>query len=122
MEELNNAEKNKERLNLHISKLNEEYNGTKSKINILTNMEAYYEGYYKSIKTVMNNKDKEPVLNSILGTVADVIKTEKKYEKAVEIALGSAIQNIIVNTDKEAEEIIEYLKKNKIGRVTFLPI
>ncbi|HAS90767.1 MAG TPA: chromosome segregation protein SMC [Clostridiales bacterium] len=122
LEELNNAEKNKERLNLHISKLNEEYNGTKSKINILTNMEAYYEGYYKSIKTVMNNKDKEPVLNSILGTVADVIKTEKKYEKAVEIALGSAIQNIIVNTDKEAEEIIEYLKKNKIGRVTFLPI
>jgi len=122
LEELNNAEKNKERLNLHISKLNEEYNGTKSKINILTNMEAYYEGYYKSIKTLMNNKDKEPVLNSILGTVADVIKTEKKYEKAVEIALGSAIQNIIVNTDKEAEEIIEYLKKNKIGRVTFLPI
>ncbi|MDD4089630.1 MAG: chromosome segregation protein SMC [Tissierellia bacterium] len=121
-EELISAEKNKETLNLQSSKLSEEYNGTKSKINILSNMEAYYDGYYKSIKTVMNNKDKEPVLNSILGTVADVIKTDKKYETAVEIALGSAIQNIIVKTDKEAEEIIEYLKKNKIGRVTFLPI
>ena len=119
-EELISAEKNKETLNLQSSKLSEEYNGTKSKINILSNMEAYYDGYYKSIKTVMNNKDKEPVLNSILGTVADVIKTDKKYETAVEIALGSAIQNIIVKTDKEAEEIIEYLKKNKIGRVTFL--
>ena len=120
--ELNLAGKNKERLNLEISKLSEEYSATKSKINILSNMETYYEGYYKSVKTVMNKKDKEPVLKSILGTVADVIKTEKQYETAVEIALGSAVQNIIVNTDTEAEAIIDYLKKNKIGRVTFLPI
>lgn len=122
LEELKAAEKDKEDIELQISKLSEELNGAKSKINILSNMEAYYEGYYKSIKTLMNNKDKEPVLKSILGTVADIIKTEKKYERAVEIALGSAIQNIIVNTDSEAEEIIEYLKKNKIGRVTFLPV
>ncbi|NLK65314.1 MAG: chromosome segregation protein SMC [Tissierellia bacterium] len=120
--ELNLAGKNKERLNLEISKLSEEYSATKSKINILSNMETYYEGYYKSVKTVMNKKDKEPVLKSILGTVADVIKTEKQFETAVEIALGSAVQNIIVNTDTEAEAIIDYLKKNKIGRVTFLPI
>ena len=120
--ELNLSGKIKERLNLEISKLSEEYSATKSKINILSNMETYYEGYYKSVKTVMNKKDKEPVLKSILGTVADVIKTEKQYETAVEIALGSAVQNIIVNTDTEAEAIIDYLKKNKIGRVTFLPI
>ncbi|HKM00635.1 MAG TPA: chromosome segregation protein SMC [Sedimentibacter sp.] len=122
-EELKSSERNKETVNSEITKLNEELSSAKSKINILSNMEAYYDGYYKSIKTVMNNKDKEPILKkSILGTVADVIKTEKKYETAIEIALGSAIQNIIVNTDKEAEEIIGYLKKNKIGRVTFLPI
>lgn len=122
-EQLKKAENNKERVNTEIFKLNEELSSTKSKINILSNMEAYYDGYYKSIKTVMNNKDKEPILKkSILGTVADVIKTDKQYETAIEIALGSAIQNIIVNTDSEAEEIIEYLKKNKIGRVTFLPI
>lgn len=122
-EALSSNERNKETVNSEITKLSEELSGTKSKINILTNMEAYYDGYYKSIKIVMNNKDKEPLLKkSIIGTVADVIKTEKKYEIAIEIALGSAIQNIIVNTDKEAEEIIEYLKKNKIGRVTFLPI
>ena len=122
-EELKSTERNKETVNSEITKLNEELSSAKSKINILSNMEAYYDGYYKSIKTVMNNKDKEPILKkSILGTVADVIKTEKKYETAIEIALGSAIQNIIVNTDKEAEEIIGYLKKNKIGRVTFLPI
>lgn len=120
--ELNSAAKNKERLNLEISNLSEEYKGIRSKINILSNMEAYYEGYYKSVKTLMNNKDKEPVLKTILGTVADVIRTEKQYETAVETALGSAVQNVIVNTDSEAEAIIEYLKEKKIGRVTFLPI
>lgn len=117
------AEKQKDSLNDEIRELSEVLSSSKSKMNILSNMEAYYDGYYKSIKTVMNNKDKEPTLkNSILGTVADIIKTEKKYETAIEVALGSAIQNIIVNTDVEAENIIEYLKRNKIGRVTFLPI
>ena len=122
-EELNVAEKKEESLRGEISKLNEQLSSARSKINILSNMEAYYEGYYKSVKVLMNNREKEPLLKkSILGTVADVIKTEKEYERAIEIALGSAIQNIIVQTDREAEEIIEYLKKNRIGRVTFLPI
>ncbi|WMJ76296.1 MULTISPECIES: chromosome segregation protein SMC [unclassified Sedimentibacter] len=126
---LENAEKNlgesetdKEKLASDISKINENISSYKSKMNVLSNMESYYDGYYKSIKTVMNNKKKVPVLSSVLGTVADIIKTEKRFETAVEVALGSSIQNIIVNTGKEAEDIIEYLKKNKIGRVTFLPI
>ncbi len=117
------AEKEKELLTDEIREISDKLSNSKSKLNILSNMEAYYDGYYKSIKTVMNNKEKEPMLKkSILGTVADIIKTEKKYETAIEVALGSAIQNIIVSTDIEAENIIEYLKKNKIGRVTFLPI
>ncbi len=117
------SENEKEKLYDQIREANNQLSSFKSKLNVLSNMEAYYDGYYKSIKTVMNNKDKEPVLkNSILGTVADIIKTEKQYETAIEVALGSAIQNIIVNNDVEAENIIEYLKKNKIGRVTFLPI
>ncbi len=117
------SEKERDSLSDEIRKQSEDISSSRSKMNIISNMEAYYDGYYKSIKTVMNNKEKEPVLrNSIRGTVADIIKTEKQYETAIEVALGSAIQNIIVNTDIEAENIIEYLKKNKIGRVTFLPI
>lgn len=120
---LNSAEKEKTALTGEIMAVSEKLSGAKSKMNILSNMEAYYDGYYKSVKTVMNSKEKEPVLkNSILGTVADIIETEKRYETAVEIALGSSIQNIIVGTESEAENIIEYLKKNKIGRITFLPI
>lgn len=117
------SEKKKDLTDNELRQLSEDLSSSKSKMNILSNMETYYDGYYKSIKTVMNNKDKEPVLrDSILGTVADIIKTDRKYETAIEVALGSAIQNIIVNTDVEAENIIKYLKKNKIGRVTFLPI
>lgn len=120
---LHEAENSRDKITEEIKALSEELSSSKSKMNILSNMEAYYDGYYKSIKTVMNNKEKEPVLkNSIIGTVADIIKTEKKYETAIEVALGSSIQNIIVNNDVEAENIIDYLKKNKIGRVTFLPI
>lgn len=116
-------EKERDSLTNEIKEVSEVLSSSRSKLNILSNMEAYYDGYYKSIKTVMNNKEKEPILKkSILGTVADIIKTEKQYETAIEVALGSAIQNIIVNTDIEAENIIDYLKKNKIGRVTFLPI
>lgn len=120
---LQTSEKDKEKLINEIKDVNEHLSSSKSKMNILSNMEAYYDGYYKSIKTLMNNKEREPILkNSILGTVADIIKTKKQYETAIEVALGSSIQNVIVNTDVEAENIIEYLKKNKIGRVTFLPI
>lgn len=119
---LGKKESERESLNQDIKKTGEDLSSARSKMNILSNMEAYYDGYYKSIKTVMNNKDKEPVLKSILGTVADIIKTEKEYETAIEIALGSAIQNIIVKTDQEAGSIIDYLKRNKVGRVTFLPI
>lgn len=123
LKNVNDTEKEKDFLNNEIRDISDTLSSSKSKMNILSNMEAYYDGYYKSIKTVMNNKEREPILkNSILGTVADIIKTEKKYETAIEVALGSSIQNIIVNTDIEAENIIEYLKKNKIGRVTFLPI
>lgn len=120
---LNSAEKEKVLLTDEIADISEKLSSTKSKMKILSNMEAYYDGYYKSVKILMNNKEREPILkNSVLGTVADIIKTDKEYETAVEVALGSSIQNIIVNTENEAENIIKYLKKNKIGRITFLPI
>lgn len=117
------AENQKSNIEIDIKNISHELSSVKSKLSILSNMEAYYDGYYKSIKTLMNNKEKNQMLNkSILGTVADIVKTKKEYETAIEISLGSAIQNVIVNSEAEAENIIDYLKGNKIGRVTFLPI
>lgn len=94
-----------------------------SRISFLNNMESLYEGYYKSVQTLMSLHKKEGLFKAAInGTVADIIKTEKRYETAIEIALGSAIQNVIVNNNQDAEAIIDYLKQNQIGRVTFLPI
>ena len=58
----------------------------------------------------------------ILGVIADVIKVEKKYETAIETALGGTIQNIVTDNENTAKELISYLKENKFGRATFLPL
>ena len=61
-------------------------------------------------------------VKGIHGVVADIISTEKKYEVAVETALGGSIQNIVTDSEQTAKQLIEYLKKNKYGRATFLPL
>ena len=58
----------------------------------------------------------------LLGVVADIIKVEKKYETAIETALGGSIQNIVTDNEQTAKRMIEFLKKNKFGRATFLPL
>ena len=67
----------------------------------------------------MEQKSNNP---KIIGVVADIIEVDKKYETAIETALGGSIQNIVTEDDATAKRMIEYLKTNKFGRVTFLPI
>ncbi|MBP1925474.1 chromosome segregation protein [Sedimentibacter acidaminivorans] len=123
LDKLKKSENQKLNKENEIKNISNKLSSINSKLSILNNMEAYYDGYYKSVKTLMNNKDKNEMLNkSILGTVADIVKTKKEYETAIEISLGAAIQNVIVNSESDASDIIEYLKTSKIGRVTFLPI
>lgn len=97
--------------------------GLISNQNLYTNMEEGYEGYFKSVKNLLkainNSKD---MSNGFHGIVADLIKVEKKYERAIDISLGSNIQNLIMNTDEDAKKLIDYLKVKKLGRVTFLPL
>ncbi|MBQ9031732.1 MAG: chromosome segregation protein SMC [Parasporobacterium sp.] len=85
----------------------------------LRNITERYEGYGNTIREIMKLKDKTP---GIHGVVADIIRTEKKYETAIETALGGSIQNVVTDTEATAKEVIEYLKKNKLGRATFLPL
>lgn len=58
----------------------------------------------------------------IIGVIADIIKVEKKYETAIETALGGTIQNIVTDNENTAKNLIAYLKENKFGRATFLPL
>lgn len=90
-----------------------------SKYESLNNITEYYEGYGNSVKKVMEKKTSN---KDIIGVVADIIETEKRYETAIEIALGGNIQNIITENDDIATEMIEFLKVNKFGRATFLPL
>ncbi len=90
-----------------------------SSLEALKNLTERYEGYGNSIKRIMELKEKE---KGIIGVVADIIKTEKKYETAIETALGGNIQNVVTDTEATAKRAIEHLKKNKYGRATFLPL
>jgi len=96
-----------------------EYHQDKSKLETLSNLTERYEGYGGSVKKVMEQKDKN---KGIIGVVADIIKVEKKYETAIETALGGNIQNIVTDDEETAKKMIAFLKKEKGGRATFLPL
>ena len=95
------------------------YHQVSSNLEALKNMTERYEGYGNSIKKIMELKEKE---KGIVGVVADIIKVDKKYETAIETALGGNIQNVVTDTEGTAKEAIEYLKRGKFGRATFLPL
>lgn len=102
-----------------ILKKQQEFHGESSRLESLRNLTERYEGYGNSIKKVMEVKDKKP---GIIGVVADIISVDPNYETAIEIALGASIQNIVTDNENTAKDMIEYLKKNKYGRATFLPL
>lgn len=95
------------------------YHQRKSKLEALSNLTERYEGYGGSVKRVMEKKEQE---KGIIGVVADIIKVDPKYETAIETALGGNIQNIVTDNEETAKKMITYLKKNKGGRATFLPL
>ncbi len=95
------------------------YQQEKSRLDALANITERYEGYGGSVKKVMERKDTVP---GIIGVVADIIKTESKYETAIEVALGGNIQNIVTDDEETAKKMIAYLKETRAGRATFLPL
>ena len=95
------------------------YHREQSRLESLKNITERYDGYGNSIRRVMDNKKQEP---GLLGVVADIVKVEKEYEVAVETALGGSIQNIVTEDEDTAKRMIQFLKKNKFGRATFLPL
>ena len=95
------------------------YHRESSRLESLKNLTERYDGYGNSIRKVMEKRNQVP---GLLGVVADIIKVDKEYEIAVETALGGSIQNIVTDNEETAKQMIQYLKKNKFGRATFLPL
>ena len=85
---------------------------------IYVEMENHYEGFNKGVKEVLKNKN----LQGIQGALGQIIEVPSKFEKSIEAALGAYMQNIITNDEASAKFAINYLKKNNLGRVTFLPM
>ncbi len=103
---------------LYDSKKNE-YNSISTRLESLRNIAERYEGYGNSVKRIMESRSR---FGGIVGVVADLIEVPSEYETAIETALGGTIQNIVTDNEQTAKKAIEYLKTNKFGRATFLPL
>lgn len=88
---------------------------------VLTDLEKNYESFNNSVKFVMKQAG-AGALRGVIGPVSALIRTESRYSTAVEIALGAAIQNIVVQDETAAKRAIALLKERGAGRATFLPL
>ncbi len=94
-----------------------------SRLRILSELENSYEGYYGGVKAVLSQRDRKVSgFEGICGAVGELITLDKKYETAIEIALGGAVQNIVAKNENDVKKAISYLKINNKGRATFLPM
>jgi chromosome segregation protein len=106
------AEKTKNRLRSELSRLD-----------LLKEMDKEYEGYSKSVRGLMEGcKTDKNLARGIIGPVAELIQVKEGLETAIEVALGYSLQNIVTYNEEDAKIAIEHLKKNKLGRATFLPV
>lgn len=98
-------------------------NYKRSRHKMLIDMENSLEGYNRSVKSILKAKKQNlPFAKGIKGALAQLISVEDTYEKAIEYALGNALQNIVVEDEFAAKSCIKYLKDNALGRATFLPV
>lgn len=118
-EEIEHCEQEVRRLTRILNQRQQEYQTASTRLESLRNLAERYEGYGNSIRRVMEVRDR---VHGIRGVVADLITTDRQYETAIETALGGSIQNVVTDSEQTAKQLIEYLKKNKYGRVTFLPL
>ena len=103
--------------------LNSNLSTLKTKEAFYRSSKENYEGYGVAVKQLqMRAKQSPEVKSKIKGVVGEIISCEKKFDIAMETALGSAVQNIVTETPDDAKYLIEYLRRNQLGRLTFLPI
>ena len=94
-----------------------------SRCKFLIETEKEKEGYTKSVKSLLLDCDKNPSLKSgVHGVLANLISVEGKYQTAIEMALGGALQNIVTDNEQNAKKLVEHLRANNLGRASFLPI
>ena len=110
-----------EEINERLATLTANHQDTASRLKVLEEMQRDYEGYQFSVKNVLLQARRNGG-SGVHGVVASLIRVPKELEKAVDVALGGALQNIVVDREEDAGRMIDYLKTNRMGRATFLPL
>lgn len=107
----------------NINNLQSEYRIKESKLKFLIETEKEKDGYSKVVKSLLLACDREPQLKKCSeGVLSELISVDSRYQVAIEMALGGALQNIVTNNEQAAKRLVEYLRENKLGRASFLPI
>ena len=106
-----------------VSKLEYNQRIKQARHQFLVETEREKEGYNKTVKSLLINCEKDSSLNKgVHGVLANLISVDKEYELAIEMCLGQALQNVVTETEQDAKKLIEHLRKNSLGRASFLPI
>lgn len=110
-------------LNLQLSEQQNKQSTLQARLNMLKEMQTEYEGFSGTVRKLLVDADKNPELKSqIVGVVAELIKVPQSLETAIEMSLGSNVQNIVTHNEQQAKKLVAYLKSHNYGRATFLPI
>ena len=94
-----------------------------SKLKFLIETEKEKEGYIKSVKSLLKDCENIKELGKGMhGVLANIIEVPEQYQTAIEMCLGASLQNIVTETEEDAKKLVEHLRKNNLGRASFLPI
>ena len=113
--------KRRDELSEQLHQLTGKLESVQAKTRVFRAMERDFESYHKSVRMVMQESQRG-ALRNIHGPVSRLIRTDDDYTVAIEIALGGALQQVVVDTEQDAKAAIAYLKRTGGGRATFLPI
>ena len=130
LKNMNQINQQKEEINKKIKEYDLQITNTtnnmrmkKSRHDFLVETEKEKEGYTKSVKSLLIDCEKIKELGKgINGVLANIISVPTKYETAIEMCLGASLQNVVTETEEDAKRLIEHLRKNNLGRASFLPI
>lgn len=112
-----------DRIKVHAEQKSVQLSRDMSQINMLREMEREHEGFAKSVKSILDANERGALGGvRMYGALSELITVEGEYATAVEVLLGGALQNVVVENEQDAKRAIAYLKENRMGRVTFLPV
>ena len=117
------SDKKQAEFDLKINNLDSEYRIKDARRKFLVETEKEKEGYGRTIKSLLQDIESNSLLNKgVCGVLANLISVDSKYETAIEMVLGGALQNIVTETESEAKKLVNHLRENNLGRASFLPI